>query len=227
MNKKIIVIILITLAILISTAFFYFIIFRKETGLKVSPSESDLQKQLSEVVENKNFAKCDEIKDDFYKKVCVNNVAVELAKENLDLSYCEKVDGELISESYCQEQVLFLKFEKEETGEFCKELQDASEQENCLINFYNRLALKKDDADICQNIANTKQAELCHDSYIVSKIFAQNQGKIDCSLLKNNDAKSDCENIKPNILSSDPTLPPKMNEKCLLLKTGIFTPYCL
>lgn len=231
MNKKTIITIIIILAILISAASSYFFIFNK---IEVEPSkdgltfnESDLQEQLSEVVGNKTFAKCDEIKDDFYKKVCVNNVAVELAKENLDLSYCEKVDGELISESYCQEQVLLLKFEKEETGDFCKELQDASEQENCFINFYNRLALQKDNADICQNIADTKQAELCHDNYIVSKIFTQNQGKIDCSLLKNNDAKSDCENIKLNILSSDPTLPPKMNEKCLLLKTRIFTPYCL
>lgn len=226
MNLKILSTFIILLAVIL-TVFFYFFILNKKPAEEIKLSESDLQKQLSEVVENKNFAKCDEIKDDFYKKVCVNNVAVELAKENLDLSYCTKVDGQLISENYCQEQVLLLKFEKEETGDFCKELRNTSEQENCLINFYNRLALKKDNADICQNIADTKQAELCHDNYIVSKIFTQNQGKIDCSLLKNSDAKSDCENIKPDILNSDPTLPPKMNEKCLLLKTRIFTPYCL
>lgn len=228
MNKKNTITILIILAILISAVFSYFFIFKKaEVAPPFGGSTSQYQKQLSEIVKDKSFEKCDEIKDDFYKKVCVNNVAVELAKENLDLSYCAKVDGQLISENYCQEQVLLLKFEKEETGEFCKELQDASKQEDCLINFYNQLALKKDNADICQNIADTRQAELCHDNYIVSKIFTQNQGKIDCSLLKNSDAKLDCENIKPDILSGDPTLPPKMNEKCLLLKTRIFTPYCL
>ena len=231
MNLKTTLIILIILAI-ISAGLFYFFVFNKAVrpplgSRTAQQSEAYLQKQLSEVVENKDFSKCDEITDDFYKKVCINNVAVELSKESLDIAYCERVDGELISKSYCQEQVLLLKFEKEETGDFCKKLQSTNEQEDCLINFYNRLALRKDNAEICQSITETEQVDFCHDNYIVSKSFAQNPEKFNCLFLKNIDARSDCESMKPVILNSDPTLPSKMNEKCLLLKTRIFTPYCL
>jgi len=50
-------------------------------------AELQLQEQAGAIIKTKDFNRCDEIKDEMYHTVCINNIALNLAQETQDISY--------------------------------------------------------------------------------------------------------------------------------------------
>ena len=112
--------ILLIVVLLAIAPFFYF---RKQT-VEVRDEKIRLQEQVAEIIKTKDFSLCDEMKDKVYFTVCNNNIALNLAQERSDLSYCQKIDNTLVLIEECERQVIFKKSLLKENIEVCDETQN-------------------------------------------------------------------------------------------------------
>lgn len=141
----------------------------KRTGggdLKIA-DEIKWQEQTAAIVKTEDFDKCGQLTDELYKIICVNNIALNLAKETQDVSYCQKLDDKLIRRGDCERQIVFNK------------------------------ALEKNDIKICEQITEKDKADICYNNFLIAKNFNQNPEKFNCFSLRGAAARTDCEKAKP------------------------------
>lgn len=184
-------------------------------------TEAELQFQTAEIIKSGDFERCDKIKDETYKKVCINNIASKLALEKGDVSYCRKIDDNLMPRSECEENTIFLQSVNTENADLCKQLSGQESQDECARNFYLQLALKKNDVSICARQSGKEQADACHDNFLVKNIPDGEYKNFSCSSLAGKEEQEDCKKIKENI-----NLAEVPEEVCLSLKTSLFSLYC-
>jgi len=154
------------------------------------------QEQIAALIDTKNFVECNRVGDKLYKTVCVNNIALKLAEETKDISYCQRIDGKLISIQDCERQIIIPQSIKKEDIEICQKTQDQELQKECQNNFYSQLSIKKDDITVCDQSAQDQQ-EFCYNHfYLTTKNFAENHKDFDCDALRGDSAKSDCQKFK-------------------------------
>ncbi len=183
----------------------------KKTGV-------ELQRQTDEIIKTGDFKRCDKIKDETYKNVCVNNIALALAKETKDISYCQKVDNVLVPRDMCEQEVIFGKSLEKEDVNVCQETAGRELKESCEQSFYLRLALKKNDSGVCDG-AGTLQIDECHNKYAVKTQFTSSRESFNCQSIRGIEARADCEKIKRA---------KRIDEvACSQLKTNLFSSYCV
>lgn len=144
-NKKNIFFIFSVLIVLL-----FFLVFSYFYSQKSRPSVSEmskeekiarelkLQEQVGGLIKTKDFQKCDEVKDEMYKTVCINNIALNLAQEKKDISYCKKLDDKLIKIDGCEMGIISGKAVEKKDPEICKEL-GSEELRTVCVNRFNRL----------------------------------------------------------------------------------------
>src|SRR3989338_10878165 len=81
------------------------------------PSPTEVQEQTAEVIKQGDIAKCDSfdgkvIEGVDYGAVCRNNVSINLATQNLDPSYCDKLDETMMNINYCKRTVIQKKIQQ-------------------------------------------------------------------------------------------------------------------
>jgi hypothetical protein len=182
-------------------------------------SELDLQKQIAEIIKTKDFNKCQEVQDATYRTACINNIALNLAQETQDLSYCQKIDNNLVSIEGCERQVIFQKSLDKENISVCNEAQNQAVQKECQDIFWLNLALKKDDVSLCNNYKAEQESNYCQDSFVFQKEFIKNLTNFDCKKFKDKQAEADCVVYKENLDKINPTI-------CQSLKSNLFLSYC-
>ena len=81
-------------------------------------STNDLENKIEELVERNDevyyddiikggdIEKCNTIESEYEKAICINNIALNLAQETMDISYCERVDNKLVSRDECERQII-------------------------------------------------------------------------------------------------------------------------
>lgn len=189
---------------------------------KIEPkTELQLQEQAGEIIKMKDFKRCDEIKDETYKTVCINNIALNLAQEKQDISYCQKIDDKLIPIKDCERQVIFTKSLEKEDINICKETQNQEIQKQCQDSFWPSLALAKNDVNLCNNALAEQEKSFCRDNYLFQKEFVQDAKVFVCEKFNDIQVGEDCKNFKENIGE------PKTPELCANLKSNLFLNYCL
>lgn len=196
--------------------------------------ELKLQEQVGDIIKTKDLGQCDGIENEMYKKVCINNIALNLAQETQDISYCQKLDNELVPIRDCESRVVFAKSLEREDIAVCQETKDQELQKQCQDSFYSQLALKKEDINICSQAPSEEQANLCYNSFLITRDFTKDSKNFNCTLLKGLDTQEDCQKMKellakePIELAGIPGMPRMANFKsCSQLKTTVFSSYCL
>lgn len=198
----------------------------KESGdtVKKEFSETEkelkLQEQVSEIIKTKDFTQCDKINDATNKTVCVNNIALNLAQEKQDVSYCQKIDDKLIPRAECKWQIVSTKALEKENIEVCKEAQNKEIQTQCAANFYNSLALKKNDIEICNQLKDNEKTDNCYNTFLIVKDFTRDSGKFDCLVLRGNAIQKDCKKVQEFIKT-------RKGNICAEVKNPLFLPFCL
>ena len=213
--------IIIVLIIIILGAFFYLIPGQPpEPGPGPIPpppddplTEQELQEQAAEIIKTKNLEACQQIDDKLYKTVCTNNIALNLAKEKQDVSYCQELDDKLVSIANCERQVLFEKSLELENISVCDEAQTTEVKDECKDAFWLSLALKKEDVVVCENAGSEKDA--CSDNYLFRVGFEGDQTDFDCTKFVQEDVKRDCEFYQENNSNS-----------CSEFESSLFVDYC-
>ncbi|HGJ66374.1 TPA: hypothetical protein ENS27_13505 [bacterium] len=200
------------------TAFFYpnYKIKKADKPLK---TEAEIQEQMAEIIKSKDDRKCKEINNEIYQTACVNNIALNLAKETGDISYCQKIDDKLMSKKNCEGLIVMKKAIEKEDIKFCKEATDKQIMKNCEGTFWLALARKKKDIDMCQNIELEQNKANCHDSYLFDYEFSQNKIAFDCNKFKDANNKKDCQIFKKYFDKDDSLM-------CASFKGSLFPYFC-
>jgi len=189
-------------------------------GLKpLTPEEElELQKRAAEIIKTKNFDSCTEIENELYRTVCINNIALNLAEETQDISYCQRLDDKLVSVANCERNVLLEKsLDKEDIG-ICDETSNSEVQKVCQDVFWQSLALEKGDSSVCEGAGEEEERNACFDIYLFNQEFLESEADFDCQKFYSQDVKEDCESFK-EMLSTD-----EMN--CGTLASSLFLDRC-
>lgn len=159
-------------------------------------TELQLQQQVADIVATKDFSQCSKVSDALYKVVCVNNIALNLAQETQDLSYCQKIDNNLVPISDCERQIIFTKSVTKGDVSVCGETNDATIKEECITGFWQERAFKEGNITLCENIIGEFHKNYCYDNYLFNKNYLGNMSGFDCRLFKDAQTKEDCLNYK-------------------------------
>ncbi len=187
---------------------------------KLTPEEEiELQKKAAEIIKTNDFNRCQEIENQIYRTVCINNIALNLAEEKQDISYCQKLDDKLISIASCERQVLLKKSQDKEDINICNETENSKIQKECEGSFWPSLAIKKKEINLCDNISTEQEKNSCYDNYLFQQEFMKSESNFDCQKFYSQQVKLDCPIYKENILNKKPIA-------CDALKSDLFFNYC-
>jgi len=205
---------------------------QKETKNEKVAEELKLQEQTAEIIKTNNYNECDKIEDAMYKKVCINNIALKLAEETLDISHCQKLDNELVPRDDCERNVIASKSIKNDDISACLETKNQELQAQCQDNYYIQFSQKKDDIGICEQASAKEIKDLCYNTYLINKKFTADKDNFNCSTLRGIDEQVDCQTMKEKLKeyqsSASPPINPVIgNILCSGFKTNLFVSYCL
>ncbi|HAV10965.1 MAG TPA: hypothetical protein DCX32_00235 [Candidatus Moranbacteria bacterium] len=203
-TKIIILAVLVSVAIVSAAGIYYESKSSRETGnvsdnvpsekekILSSDDEIGFQEQVAEIIKTKDFSHCEKISNDTYRKVCVNNIALDLAQEKGDVSYCAELDGNMVSVSECERGIVLAKSASEENMEICKQATTKEVASECESGFYQAVSLKKEDKGYCDNIGDQKATDECYDNFVFSMEFMKDIKNFKCSSFRNQDLANDC-----------------------------------
>jgi hypothetical protein len=178
--------------------------------------EAQLQAQADELIATNDLSRCEEIADDMYRKVCINNVAINQAMETGDASWCELVDGELLQEEDCRSFAGI-----QNTPEVCEAL-SGEERTNCFYGLVFAEAVSLEDPSLCGQLEDEASVVICHNQTILA---GESPGAFSCDLLQGVDVQTDCRYINTAVTEAiRAEEPPDID--CNNLLTGYFEPLC-
>lgn len=193
-----------------------------------SENEMKFQEQASEIIKTKDFSRCQEIPNEMYRKVCTNNIALNLAQETGDFSYCDKLDGELLSVSDCKKNVITKSSVEKNKVEICNDLSDENEKKVCFDNFYQIKSLSEKNIGLCDMITEIDKRNSCKNMYVYSLEFMGNTKNFECQKFATAEAKKDCEDYgKPTQLNPENTQTDLMLVECSKFGSDVFVSECL
>lgn len=173
--------------------------------IPLTPEEEiKLQEKAAEIIKTNDFDKCQEIENQLYRTVCINNIALNLAEETQDISYCQRLDDELVSISNCEKQVLLKKSLDKEDINVCDETKNSEIQKECKENFWLFLAREKKDIKLCDNITIEQEKNSCYDYYLFQEEFIKSESNFDCQRFYSQQVKLDCQICREMILNKKP-----------------------
>lgn len=181
----------------------------------------DWEIAAGDAIKTNDFKECDQIKDDKYKTVCINNIALNKANETGDVSFCDKVDGKLITKAYCQENAASQSSQTKEDISQCDKIQDEQDRAFCKESFFISLAIKKDDITICNQATKQQTKDTCKDMFTVRKENQKDFKTFDCKKLSTPQTTTECEKLK-KVLAQEK----KDMEACKEFKSPVMLDLC-
>lgn len=182
--------------------------------------ETQLQEQIAPLIAAGDMTACDQVQNDMYRKVCINNIALNKADETKDISYCQYIDGDLIPKADCERKIIFQKSTETVNISTCQEATTEALQKECENSFGIRLALEKNDPTYCDKAVSP---EFCRDAVTLS-VFMKDPINTECSVFESSEVIDDCEIIKP--VFSTPSDTTQLMNICQKLKSPIFSQLC-
>ena len=162
---------------------------QKQAEKITADSEVELQEKVSAIVEEGNLSRCEGVVDETYRKICINTVAINLAKKTGDMAYCQKVDGELVAQDACtKESILSASLEKEDVS-LCEGLEAPSEKDACRKTFYAVVPGKRNDSNLC---VGAPDEAYCRDTVLFRAEYGKNGLPYECTKFQSPQVKEDC-----------------------------------
>lgn len=121
------------------------------------------QEELGKIIEQKDLTACDKIPTEKDSVICRNTIALILAKEKLDASFCEKLDNKE-NQANCQKMVFYEKAEREGV-QVCQQAGTEEEKRDCEKEYYLTMAIQKNDAVQCVNLKNEEDINKCQEDF--------------------------------------------------------------
>jgi len=162
------------------------------------------ERKVAQIVSAGNFDKCRDVKyrgaDGIdYKIVCQNNVALKKAEETLDINWCQKLDGKLISRDECVRRVIYEMLLKDNNLSVCDKALDQAAKNECVANYWYLKAIHDHDIAVCKN---SPAPEFCEEFYWLDKL-QKDPHSVSCSNIGLPALKNDCLLFKKALGESD------------------------
>lgn len=191
-------------------------------------TELKLQEQVAPLITAGDMDACNQVQDDMYKKVCINNIALKKANDTKDISYCQYLDDKLITRESCERQITLQKSVEREDMSICSETKNETLQKQCENAYYFGLAQKKQNPSICDKDADSVRANQCWNIYHAQKLMMPSDNStrqsVDCSLLRGKDEQKDCTAITSALNGANQQ---KIMEVCGTQTTQLFGMLCM
>lgn len=226
-----------TLVIAVLSAMFLFDITPKDRSGKqptkqdstLSPEqEVKLQEQIAPLIKAGDMKACESVSSDMYRKVCINNIALNKANETKNIEYCQYLDNELIERASCERQILMQKSIETENKAVCSETKDEKLKQECEESFLFGMAQKKNDPKLCDQSSDKTKADQCWNGYHAqSMTMPTSDGKpkeTDCDLFRGDEVKADCQAFTAAQKTNDQQ---KLMEICRNQKSQVFVMTCM
>lgn len=186
--------------------------------------EIKLQEQIAPLIKSGDMKACDQVLDEMYRKVCVNNIAIQKAEETNDISYCQYLDGELVSKEVCERQVVMTTAIAKEDVSACTLTTNELLQQECEDSYFYNLAQAKSDPSVCDQMEDEDKANQCWNIYHLnpSQLNLTTES-FDCQVLRGEAEQTDCQNIIP-IISTNPS---GLAEACQNQQSQLFQSLCM
>lgn len=158
--------------------------------------------KVGDAIATKDLASCDAFKGvpatdgaDYYV-ICRNNIALTLAQEKHDPSYCDDLDGTLMSVSDCKRNVTV----NSATGgdlSACSAIASSTMQTACVTTYWAGQATRAKDPTLCSHITDSNLAAACGQQVLVAELV-QNPAAFSCDQLSGS-LQSDCQLLQSAI----------------------------
>ncbi|KKU49290.1 hypothetical protein A3H10_01740 [Candidatus Uhrbacteria bacterium RIFCSPLOWO2_12_FULL_46_10] len=164
------------------------------------------QQAVAETITGGDLAACDAyanlvIDGANYRIVCRNNIALNLAMQNLDPAYCQQLDGVLMNRLDCTEKVFNAVASNASEISACNSLQQNDLVDRCKNLFLIKEARRRGDPLVCSVITNEPNRTVCRDEAFLVE-FGLNLKDFNCSLFSP-DFEYDCNTVR-HMLASVP-----------------------
>ncbi len=179
-------------------------VFEKEDKIPVTEKE-EVAQEVSEIVDRGDFEACENIEDEEYRVICKNNIAFNLAYENLDPEWCLKLDDERMSREGCVQRIILQEALSKDDEKICQKLTNFEYSnliEICVTEFWLEKAAREMDDSLCDNLTE-EGVEYCKFTVLANSFFSD-PGSFSCEEVMNSlgTSKKNCELYKQRKLEN-------------------------
>ena len=224
MKKELLLTVLsIVVVIVIFLVYWYFSVSHEKMWEVDEQNKIEVKHQeiTSEKIKTGDFDECQNIDDDMYRDVCINNIALNLSKTNKDVSICSKMSGKLVSIWECERAVVWPLSMEQSDISICDLASDQAVVEQCRSSYTMYFAQKSWNESDCGNDAR------CVNTLLLKK-YTQVSKEL-CEKVQGVDAKNDCLSVLEvsDLFQQNIMYPDMIASVCSNLKTQYFESACL
>ncbi len=142
-----------------------------------------------------------------YSTICKNNIAKRLAVEKMDISYCNQLDGILMSQDSCMTEVMDLRIKSLGAKEACVGA-DPNDVAGtiCAAAQKDELITKAVEMGDCSLVSfDSNLASMCKDKLLIKKLVAEPK-KVTCSSFSSDEEEAACTVFKKIIAEKKSTV---------------------
>jgi hypothetical protein len=191
--------------------------------------ELSLQSEMAKVVATKDYASCEAVANGMYRTACVNNIALNLARETGDIAHCAKIDDQLVSRSECERETVLSASLVKEDPSVCNQAGDERVRTQCAESFLVRLATKNQDVTVCDRAETESEKDDCHNRVTILALGFMSGKPLECGDLRGDDVRSDCALMQKALKALDAraaNAPEQFADACGKQKSALFETLC-
>lgn len=196
------------------------VVVTEESQVLSEADELKLQEEVGILIESGDIQACEQIADEMYKSVCINNIALEKAEETKDISWCQLLDGELVSVSSCETPYVTDAAIAATDVSICATASATESKSDCTLAYAYSVSLSTSAPNVCDEVLTGEQADGCWNSYYVESGLSADS--FACPLLRGEDAQADCQVFTSAMLSPETSL----QTTCQSLTSSLFMTAC-
>ena len=181
---------------------------QKQTNNMLSAADAALENSAAAVIKSADIASCAQfagksVAGTDYGVVCKNNIAMNLAAKNLDISYCSQLDGKLMSITDCQSRILLQSALKNNTAAACDSAPTSTMKTSCIAGYWLSESAKTNDPKLCANMPDAVSQKSCADGVLINQLVL-NPASTTCAIFTTSSSSADCVQYKKTVASHDP-----------------------
>ena len=183
------------------------------------------QEMVAGIIAKGNIDQCAEargiiIEGVDYETVCKNNIHIDRAYENNDLSACEKLDNNLIQVDLCKQRVIVQAIMSGTNKDICEANLSDPLKLLCLETYWTEQAVARDDIALCNQLPESHQNARCKDNVLIEELVFKKK-PTSCDAFSKS-LQSGCELFKKNVSHA-----PTNSTDCSISTSRVFESLCV
>lgn len=177
-------------------------------------SNQSVQNKTAEIVKTDDFERCNSVGESAdsvnYEIVCRNNILLQRAFANVDFAQCQALDDHLMLIHDCEDTVLTLLLQKENTLSVCERAPERSKTA-CHDTYWSGAARAQNNSRLCENASAERSRENCEQQVLISSVSETKT--LDCSVFTAKLVQRECQSYQRG--NCRELVDPHLQDSCL------------